>query len=329
MQSLSIFLKGIVVGVANIIPGVSGGTMALVLGIYERLIAAIHAISPSTAAGALGLFRFNRNGLDRFREEMKKIDALFLVKLVSGAVAAIVILAKIMTFLLVQWHDPTYGFFFGLVLVSVYAPYRLIKKKSLPVIIPALLAMAAVLTLSSVTGDAMLEKAKAKHTIQMSAPSSQDVSAEKPLSPATGMYFLFAGAVSISAMILPGISGSFVLLLMGGYFDMLKAIAERDWPIIIIFSLGCLIGIILFTRLLNYLLKNWHDYTMSFLVGLVLGSLWMIWPFKTWVMVGSEKVYMNNFLPNAAGSNEIITLLTFIAGAVIVAIFFRIEKPAE
>ncbi len=323
------FLKGLVIGVANIIPGVSGGTMALVLGIYERIIDAINNISADTVKSFLGLFRFNRAGLEAFLLEAKKIDAWFLVRIAAGALAAIVALAKVMTFLLTQWHDPTYGFFFGLVLVSTAAPWVLMKKRGMSAIAIALCSAFLLVGVSQFfSGDKLVEKAKAKQEMTLNARQSPQADQETPREFDAGKagYMFIAGALGISAMILPGISGSFLLLLMGAYFDILKAIAGRDVFVLAFFGLGCIIGLLLFSRLLELLLKKWHDGTMSFLVGLVLGSLWIIWPFKTTVTVGSETVYVHNMLPAGLGANEIYTIAAFAAGAVIVLVLFMIEQ---
>ena len=134
------------------------------------------------------------------------------------------------------------------------------------------------------------------------------------------IYLFILGAIVIFVMILSGISGSFVLLLMGAYFEILKAIAEFNLIILMVFSLGCLIGIILFTKLLNFLLNKFYDITMGFLTGLVLGSLWVIWPFKTQTQIGDEIIYLNNIIPSTITANEIITCLSFISGCAIVII---------
>ncbi|MFC1670070.1 DUF368 domain-containing protein [Spirochaetota bacterium] len=327
MTFIKYLFDGAVIGIANIIPGVSGGTMALVLGIYERIISAINNISLTTIKAVFGIFRFNKTGLESFKEEMKRIDALFLSTIMIGALIAIVAFAKLMTYLLKSWHDPTYGLFFGLVLVSVIAPYRLIRKKTFTVFLSAIIAMAAVFAVSTaVSGDAMLEKAKVKHELKIKKESSDnnlDKKSDKNI--LFFLYLFFLGAVSISAMILPGVSGSFLLLLMGGYFKILIAIVNRDLTVIAVFAAGCLFGLIAFSKLLNYLLKKWHDITMSFLVGLVMGSLWMIWPFKTSAVVGDEVIYLANRIPQSFGKLELYTLLTAFTGAALVVLFLLIE----
>jgi len=336
MQLIRNLLHGAVIGVANIIPGVSGGTLALVLGIYERLIAAIHNISLETVKTLLGIFRFNRASLVRLKTELRRIDAVFLATIAVGALTAIVALAELMTYLLKNWHDPTYGFFFGLVLISAVAPYKLIRKISIRSLVSVILAVALVVAISyAVSGEKLIEKARVKHELSVQketdAQNRTDPEDTKSLDPFHLLYIAFLGAVGISAMILPGVSGAFLLLVMGGYFDILQAIAVRDIPVLAVFLIGSLVGILAFTRLLNFLLKRFHDETMSFLLGLVIGSLWMIWPFKTTAVIGEgtihqETIYLANRLPESFGVNEVFTLIAFLAGASIVAVMVWAES---
>ena len=134
-----------------------------------------------------------------------------------------------------------------------------------------------------------------------------------------------SGALAISAMILPGISGSFLLLLLGSYFEILEAIATRDLLTIGVFALGCLAGVVMFSRLLNFLLERFHDTTMAFLAGLVAGSLWLVWPFKATFTVGSETVYLHNILP-VMETATLLTFATMAAGAFLVAVMIRFER---
>jgi len=331
MNLIKNLYKGAIIGVANIIPGVSGGTMALVLGIYERIITAIHNISLKTAISTLRLLSFRKEHRAEFKQEMKKIDAGFLIVITAGALAAVLALAELMTWLLTKWHDPTYGFFFGLILISAATPYILIKKKSAAVFIAAVIAVIGVLALShSVSGDRMIEKAKVKHQVELQTEKNSAMgneTADNTLSNARHYSYIFVlGAVGISAMILPGVSGSFLLLLLGGYFEILSAIARKDLMILAVFALGCGAGIIIFTRLLNYLLLRWHDMTMGFLFGLVVGSLWMVWPFKYTASVGDEIIYLGNRMPGAFTQNEALTLCAALAGMVVVAAIIKIES---
>jgi uncharacterized membrane protein len=147
-----------------------------------------------------------------------------------------------------------------------------------------------------------------------------------PRDAGTMFFFFVAGAIAISAMILPGISGSFMLLLLGVYFDVLRCVNNRQWVLLGIFALGCGVGLLLFTRLLKYLLERFHDLTMAFLLGLVIGSLWAIWPFKSFGMAGDKRVDMANILPASFGSNEALTLVAVVLGGAIVAVFIWIES---
>ncbi len=323
-QHLLDILYGAIVGVANIIPGVSGGTMALVLGFYERLIGGINNISSATLIAFIKALSFRKENRELFSGEFERIEGPFLLKLLIGALTAIGLLAKLMSYLLEKQHDPTYGFFFGLVLVSALTPWMLIRKKTLPVFLAILIAAAGIVAVTeSMSKEDMIRKAQARQEISQAAREGHETG---KVSAGRYAFYFVAGAVSISAMILPGISGSFVLLLMGGYFDILRAISVFNLPVLFIFAFGCLAGIISFTRLLNFLLRRFYDSTLGFLLGLVLGSLWVIWPFKHTVAVGSEVVYLSNRIPDSLGSGEIVTLAAFLAGSALVAVMIVIER---
>jgi putative membrane protein len=319
------FINGIVIGIANIIPGVSGGTMALVLGIYERLITGINGISGSTVKIFLRALTFRKDRRAEFTREFDRIEGPMLLRIMIGALAAIGASAKLLSYLLETQHDPTYGFFFGLVLFSAYTPYSLIKKKSIPVLICGIIAAASVITASEyMSGSRAIAKAEEKNKIEL---ASAGMGFQKPAgSLAHDTVIFFSGAAAISAMILPGISGSFVLLMLGSYFEVLKAVTVFDIRLLAVFAAGCLFGLILFTKLLNFLLKKFYDPTMGFLLGLVAGSLWVIWPFRESTRVGTDIVYLANRIPSSFGFNELASLLAFIAGSVIVLLMFKIEK---
>lgn len=325
------FLQGIVVGIANIIPGVSGGTMALVMGIYERFISALHNISFATIKSFLNLFRFSKGSFNEFKTEMERIDAKFLCLIGFGAISAIAALAKIMTLLLSTYHDPTYGFFFGLVLTSAFVPYKMIKKKSAPVFISMIIAIFCISALSfSMSPEEKMHKAKVKCELEMNQNKTSKISTTKSpgfsADTAQGIMIFIAGFIAISAMILPGISGSFLLLLMGQYFTLLKAVNDRNLFLIGCFMLGAIFGLLIFTRFLNWLLKNYHDKTIGFLLGLVIGSLWAIWPFKEYSMICNEKIYLENTMPGSFNINATGTILTFTAGCIIVFAMIILEK---
>lgn len=322
-------LRGMVIGVANIIPGVSGGTLALVLGIYERLIGAINNISFETVKASFGLLKFNKDGWKNFTAELHRIDAFFLASILTGALISIGALAKVMTYFLEHFHDPTYGFFCGLVIVSAWVPFKLIKKHSFFSILAVIIGTAVVIAFSSLgTDEQKIHRAQVKYEIEQQKTSNTVTSQKETFdhSPGRLAFMAFAGVVSISAMILPGISGSFLLLLMGVYFSILKAITHLDILTLGTFSIGCLFGILAFSRLINFALKRWYDVTTSFLLGLVLGSLAAIWPFKGTALVGGEVIYLSNKMPSAFGSNEILTVLTAIAGGLIVLLCIYLEN---
>jgi len=332
IRDVLLIFQGAIIGIANIIPGVSGGTMALVLGIYERLISATHNISGKTMKASLGLLKFNKNSVIIFINEMQRIDAFFLLFLGIGAIPPILWFAKKMTYLTQFWHDPTYGFFFGLVLVSIYAPYKLIKKITPSVLIAGLLAIFSIYAVSTgVSDQEKIKKVQVKQQNQIT--KTQTISTQITTTEKTAhitdykklfIFFIF-GIIAISAMILPGISGSFLLLLMGGYFEILQAISQKNLPILAFFGLGCIAGLMVFSRFINFLLRKWHDITMGGLVGLVFGSLIVIWPFKSSVMVGSQKVFLSNIFPSQFGKNELYTLITVFLGIISVIALMIVE----
>jgi len=329
MNLLKTILIGFIIGIANIIPGVSGGTMALVLGIYERLIKALHNISFKSVIIFFKLFTFSSQNFKEFQKEWQRLDSFFLTKIFCGALMAIFSLAKLMTYLLNNWPEYTYGFFWGLVLMSGLTPFLLIKKKSwLAGFLVIIAASGVIITSQLVRGETLLKKAQAKYELQHSQ-KELNIDKTQKLDPKNLIYFMIMGLVAISAMILPGISGSFLLLLMGGYFEILKAVSEKNLSLLFSFAVGSLIGLIIFSRLLNYLLKKWSDLTMSFLLGLVLGSLWVIWPFKTKVQVGDQTVYLDNFFPQDFSMVTFFTLLTIFLGIGVVLIIFQIEKRSQ
>lgn len=353
-------LKGVAIGLANVIPGVSGGTMALMLGIYERLIRAIHNIGGATL---LAPFR----GRAALREQLRRTDALFLLSIGTGAALAAIGAAKLLLYLLEHHHDPTYGFFFGLVVLSLAVPLRMIKRRSVGVVVAAVVAVVAVVGLTlAMSGEQRLETAQRKAQLKASSAhlvgsSAAEYAPAVQVDVAATGFFVVAGAVAISAMILPGISGSFMLLLMGIYFDVLtyitRAVSLSKELVKLLFGasdsrqgvtlagllvdlgaqliplaalgVGCVVGLLLFTRMVNYMLERYHDLTMGFLLGLVLGSLYAIWPFKSYQEVAGMRIDLQNVWPGAFGANEMLTLATTVAGAAVVAAFLLIERRQQ
>lgn len=319
---LLIILKGFIIGIANIIPGVSGGTVALILNIYKRMIASIGNLSFSTIKAIIKLFSFRKKHFNDFQKEMMRVDAPFLVLLLIGAAAAIIIFSNLITILLETRHDITYGFFFGLILASIVIPFSKIKNKNFKVFLSILAGIILIIALSFVVSDEQqISNAKTANEISMASQAiGIDIDIGKLI-----MMFL-TGILVTSAMILPGISGSFIALVMGQYFLLLQAVSERDLLILGIFAIGGLIGLKFFAKVMNYLFKKCHDVFMAFISGLVLGSLWIMWPFKNTFIVGDEMLYLSNKIPDLFGQNEWFTLTAFIVGIAIVIMLMLANK---
>ncbi len=328
-----VFIKGFLIGLANIIPGVSGGTLALILGIYKRLISALHNVGMPLIHSLLAVICFKKGAMSGLKKELQAIDFGFLALIGVGAITAILATSKLMENMLDNYHAQSYAFFFGLVLVSIIFPYRYLKRKSWKEIVSFIVA--AVLTVSltfMVSEDKQIAKAKAKqevHNTDNAAAQTGDngiVSLEHPGLKRLSFVFL-AAALAISAMVLPGISGSFVLLLMGVYFDVLHAISHRQIIVLAVFALGLGVGLLVFSRIMNYLLEKLYNVTMAFMIGLMVGSLYVLWPFKKMVVVGPEKVYLGNIMPDTFGRVEFSSLLMTIIGmAIILGFYFYSRK---
>jgi putative membrane protein len=292
-------------GIANIIPGVSGGTFALILGIYERLIASIGAFGIKTGKILVRLLAKPKDSQRRhdFKDEVKRTDTVWLLILMVGAAAAILASSRVIAYLLDEHRAPTLAFFVGLIVPSILVPFGLLKrrgwKEALSCVVAAAFLIGITVFLKPVSGEG------------------------------TGTLTLFlAGAVAISAMILPGISGSFVLMVMGEYRAVLEAINTMDILKLAVFALGCLVGILAFVRLLNFLLKRYHSVTMAFLIGLILGSLWVLWPFKE-VAEGAKIVTGTNVLPQAFDSDVIWSAGALLVGLVCSAGMFYMGKALK
>lgn len=237
-------LKGMGMGAADVVPGVSGGTIAFIVGIYEELIDSIKSINGQTLKLLL---------TGKIASFWKAINANFLLSIVLGIGISIFSLAKIITYLLVEHPILVWAFFFGLVLASTWFVSKDIKhwnwKTILSFILGALVA----------------------YYITVATP------ADTP----SNLFFIFlCGAIAICAMILPGISGSFILVLLGKYFYIMEAVKTFNVPVMLVFICGAAIGITTFSRILSFALRRFHDITISVLAGFMLGSLNKVWPWK-------------------------------------------------
>ena len=247
---LMVSLKGMAMGAADIVPGVSGGTIAFISGIYEELLTSISAISTKNIKS---LFK---DGLNEF---WQRINGNFLLALLVGIGISIVSLAKIISWLLE--HEPIllWSFFFGLVLASVVFIAKEIKGWN------------AVLVLFFAKGTIL---AYYVTTLEPMVTENSSV-----------LYLFFAGAVAICAMILPGISGAFILVLLGAYKPVLDAVHSRDVSLIAVVGAGAVVGLLTFSKILKWLFSNFKNHMLAILSGFVFGSLNKIWPWKetlTW-----------------------------------------------
>ncbi len=251
-------LKGMAMGAADVVPGVSGGTIAFISGIYEELITAIDAVGIKT----LKLWR-----TQGFKAAWQSINGNFLLALFVGIGISIVSLAKLIKWLLE--HEPVllWSFFFGLVIASILYVAKQISGWNLKIVV--VLLISAFLAFYITTLPALATN-------------------DSPL------YLVLAGSLAICAMILPGISGAFILLLLGAYKPAVEAITSRDLVTILFLAIGAIIGLLSFSRILKWLFSNYKNLTLAALTGFIIGSLNKIWPWKqvlTWRMNSSgEKV---------------------------------------
>lgn len=278
--------SGFCMGAADVVPGVSGGTMAVALGIYEQLLSAITTVGTDALKALL-----------RPRELLSIVHWRFLLSLACGVALGIGVMVKVIGLPQMVAHDsPTrvhvYALFFGMVLASAVVLARHLENWS------ASLAI-AVLAGSGV-GFAIVNL----------------VPVDTPDHPA---FIFFAGSIAICAMLLPGISGSFILLILGKYAYILNALSDLQLSVIIPFSLGCLCGLLFFARLLNWLLGRFHAVTLATLIGLLIGSLWRIWPYQQLSTVTvRHKVRVVSADPFLPGQFEVGVWSCLVVGVVLV-----------
>lgn len=275
---LTHFSQGLLMGSADIVPGVSGGTMALIVGIYERLIAAVRA--------ALTLPVTLFKGWDATKQQFFKVEWQLVIPLAVGILTAIVLASKIIPYLLEAYPAECRGLFFGLIVASIMIPWRRIESPG--------------------TKEYVLVVAMAVLAFFLSGLSANEIS-----DPGLVRVFLSA-SVAICAMILPGVSGAFLLLVLGMYAPTLEAIDARNVVYIGVFALGALVGLGLFSRLLHFLLDRVPDLTMAALVGLMVGSLRALWP---WLSTDREIL-----LPEADGASLFVFALALLGFGIVFAL---------
>jgi len=238
---IAILLRGFLMGTADTIPGVSGGTMALITGIYERLV---HSISKISFRFLEPLFKGDLKSFTRLARE--EIDFELFIPLLTGIGMAVLTVSRLISFMITYYAAYTYAFFLGLILASAYLVFNRIDGFSLKNLISSIIGFIFAFLFVG------LNPIQANHTLPV---------------------IFISGMIAICAMILPGISGAFMLLLLNQYEYMLGALTRFSIPDIITFITGAAIGILSFSRLLDYLLKNHEATTMAFLVGLMIGTL--------------------------------------------------------
>ncbi len=253
INKLLLFLRGMGMGAADVIPGVSGGTIAFITGIYKKLVDSIKSIN----------IQFLRLLLQRKPvAAWRHINGNFLTAVFSGVLVSIFSLAKLISWLLEHHQMLVWAFFFGLIIASaIYISRKIHKWNTLTVLfVLAGTAIAFYITLAT--------------------PAT---------TPETLYHVFLSGSIAVCAMILPGISGSFILLLLGKYEYIINAVNELNAEILAVFAAGCVVGLILFSNIVSWLLKKYSDYTMAILTGLMIGSLNKLWPWKRVLETGLNK----------------------------------------
>ncbi len=300
MEYIAIFFKGFLMGAANVIPGVSGGTIAFITGIYERLI---EALKSCDAQALKHLLKVNIGAF------WKHTDMSFIVALGSGMVAGVLILANVLEKAFTTEPVLVGAFFFGLILASIFSVGKLVNRWGSSEVILGLFGLALAVSLAFVN------------------PAAES---------SNPFYLGLCGVAAMCSMIIPGISGSFILILMGNYkLIMLEAVNNlrelnlaESLPIIIPVGVGAVLGLILLSRFLSWLFKTYHNTAIALITGFVAGSLAMIWPWKEAVYSKSlpdKIISWNRSMPNFSNQETWIALLCLAGG---ITIIFAMEKLA-
>ncbi len=299
LENIVLFLKGMAMGAADVVPGVSGGTIAFISGIYEELIGSISAINIPT-------FRLLFQG--KFKEFWQTANGSFFLFLFSGILVSILSLAKIVHYSLEHYPVLLWSFFFGLVLASIVLIAKSITSWKALQIIAIIFGSLVAFYISGIQSTANVD---------------------------AWWFIILSGAIAICAMILPGISGAFILVLLGSYKTIMLALKEFDLYKISLFAIGCLIGLFSFARVLKFLFQKYKNATLAILTGFLIGSLNKIWPWKERVSDvpivihsdGKKDYMMANILPsNYSGESSL--LLAIIMMVIGFSLILLLEKIA-
>jgi putative membrane protein len=274
--------RGFCMGAADIVPGVSGGTMAFILGIYDELLASISAIDLTFVRRILTF---------RWREAFQEFPWRFLLALALGIGAAILTLANGLHWALEKYPSLVWAFFFGLIIASILVIRKRVGMWSAVNVLAAVLAAVGAFVLVGLT------------------PHE---------TPHTPILLFLSGAIAICAMILPGISGAFILVLLGKYRFVVGAVVNFDLLTLALVAFGALFGLIGFVRLLRWMLNKNHDLVVAILTGFLLGSLRKVWPWKLIENLGEDFVHETNILPAAFTGEVALAILLMLAGIVLV-----------
>ncbi|MEW2921535.1 DUF368 domain-containing protein [Muricauda sp. ANG21] len=292
-----ITLKGMAMGAADVVPGVSGGTIAFISGIYEELITSINNIN-------LSLFKIlKKEGL---KVAWEKVNGNFVLALFLGIFISVLSLAKFLSWLLENKPVLLWSFFFGLVLASIFFVGKEITKWTIGTVVVFILGAAVAFFITEL-------------------PPNENVGSLP--------YLFLSGALAVCAMILPGISGAFILVLLGSYKTILDAVHERDIKIVLIVAAGAIFGLLSFARLLKWMFNHYKNITLALLTGFILGSLNKIWPWKEVLETktfGEKTIVVDdmNVLPTAfEGDNQLI--LAIILAMIGFSLIFILEKIAS
>jgi putative membrane protein len=301
-----LLLKGMGMGAANVIPGVSGGTIALITGIFERII---HAIKSFDTTAIKLLFK------GKIKEVINYVDFYFLIIVLLGMVISIVTLAKVLKYLFISHPVYIWSFFFGLIIASVYYVGKTIKKWNASVVLSFTFGTAIAIWISYLN------------------PSTPNDSF---------FYLMICGVVAICSMILPGLSGSFVLILMGNYeLVMIDAVNEGNISILAPVVLGGIIGILALSHILSWIFKKYKDQTIALLTGFILGSLSILWPWKTelyrtdaigeFILKNNEKIVQGYklFIPDSFNSQVVLAIVFAILGLLTIALIEKFAKSKK
>ena len=298
-KNLRLLFTGFTMGSADIVPGVSGGTIAFLLGIYEELL---HSIK--TMSGEVPRLILQR----KFKEAFKTIPFSFLIPLGIGLLTAIATLTSTVSFLIHAYPEHLWSFFFGLVLASILV----VRKR--------------VVTWNTHDYIALILTAIAAYFIVGAVPVE---------TPNTYFALFLSGAIAICAMILPGISGSFLLVLMGKYEQVLSAVTNRDFLSIFVFGMGTVVGLASFSRVLSWLFKKHHDIVVAALTGFLIGSLRKVWPWKEVLMTRINShgeivpVIEKNIMPAQLSGDVLLSIFLFFVGLALVLILDKFQVTKE